>query len=90
MCINLNKDFDNITSEEIDTAKFLGQQINSNLNWKTGIEFVIFELSSLCFYMRTVTYITHENRYFACFHFMVSHGVIFWEHSMDSRNVFKV
>jgi hypothetical protein len=33
-CINLNRDSDNKTTEEVGTTEFLGQQIDNNLNWK--------------------------------------------------------
>jgi hypothetical protein len=33
-CINLNIGYDNKTVEEVLTAKFLGLQIDNNLNWK--------------------------------------------------------
>jgi hypothetical protein len=33
-CINLNIGYDNKTIEEVLTTKFLGLQIDNNLNWK--------------------------------------------------------
>jgi hypothetical protein len=37
-CVNLNMGFDDETIEEVETTKFLGLQIDSNLNWKTHIQ----------------------------------------------------
>jgi hypothetical protein len=54
MCINLNIGCDAKT-EGVGTTKFLGLQIDKNLNWKTHIEYIIPQLSSVCFAMTTVT-----------------------------------
>jgi hypothetical protein len=35
---NLNEDYDNKSIEEVETTKFLGLQINSDLNWKAHIQ----------------------------------------------------
>jgi hypothetical protein len=45
-CVNLNMGFDDKTIEEVETTKFLGLQIDSNLNWKTHIQYIIPKLSS--------------------------------------------
>jgi hypothetical protein len=47
--------FDDKTTEEVETTKFLGLQIDSNLNWKTYIQYIIPKLSSARFAMRPVT-----------------------------------
>jgi hypothetical protein len=36
-CVNINIAFDDKTIEEVQTTKFLGLQINNNLNWKKRI-----------------------------------------------------
>jgi hypothetical protein len=54
-CVNLNMGFDDKTIEEVETTKFLGLQIDSNLNWKTHIQYIIPKLSSACFAMSKVT-----------------------------------
>jgi hypothetical protein len=46
--------FDDKTIEEVETTKFIGLQIDSNLNWKTHIQYIIPKLSSAYFAM-TVT-----------------------------------
>jgi hypothetical protein len=53
--INFNIAYENKTVEEILRTKFLGLQIDNNLNWKKHIEYIIPKLSSTCFAMRTVT-----------------------------------
>jgi hypothetical protein len=92
--VNLNIEYDNKTIEEVETAKFLGLQIDNNLNWKTHIQYVIPKLSSACFTMRTVTSLmktgTSKLVYFAYFHSIMSYGIIFWGNSTDSKNVFYI
>jgi hypothetical protein len=36
--VNLNMGYDEKTIEEVETTKFLGLQVVSNLNWKTHIQ----------------------------------------------------
>jgi hypothetical protein len=40
-CANLNVEYDDKTNEEVETTKFLGLQINNNLNWKTCVQYII-------------------------------------------------
>jgi hypothetical protein len=54
-CVNLRKEYVDKTIEEVETTKFIGLQVDSNLNWKTHIQYIIPKLSSACFAMRTVT-----------------------------------
>lgn len=51
--INWNRGYDDKTIE-MDTTKFLGLQIYSNLNWKTHIQYTIPKLSSAYFAASTV------------------------------------
>jgi hypothetical protein len=53
-CSSLNIGFDNKLIEEAEANKFLGLQIDNNLNWKKHVEYIIPKLSSACFAMRTV------------------------------------
>jgi hypothetical protein len=93
-CFNLNIGYGNQTIGEIETTKFLGLQSDSNLNWKTHIQYIIPELSSACFAMRTVTTIrkleTLKSVYFAYIHSIMSYGIIFCENSTDSKKVFYI
>jgi hypothetical protein len=53
--INFNIGYDNKSTEEVLTSKFLGLQINSNLIWLKHTEYIIHKLSSACFATRAVT-----------------------------------
>jgi hypothetical protein len=54
-CVNLSIGYVDKTIEELETNKFLGLQIDNNLNWKTHTQYIIPKLSSACFAMRTIT-----------------------------------
>jgi hypothetical protein len=42
-CVNLNTGYDDKTIEEGITTKFLGLQIDSNLDWKAHIQYIILK-----------------------------------------------
>jgi hypothetical protein len=73
--INCNIGYGNKTTEEVLTTKFLGLQIDNNLNWKKHIEYIIPKLSSACFAIRTVTPVLKRDNlklvYFAYFHSII-------------------
>jgi hypothetical protein len=50
-CVNLSIRYVDKTTEEVETTKFLGLQVDSNLTWKTHIQYIIPKLSSACFAM---------------------------------------
>ena len=52
----LEVSFDNIVISEVSELKFLGIQIDSNLNWKSHVEYIIPKLSSAVFVIRNLSY----------------------------------
>jgi NADH:ubiquinone oxidoreductase subunit H len=81
--------YDNKTIEEAERTKFLCIQIDSNLNWKTLIQYVIPILSSACL---ADSYSTHETEtlalvHFAYFHSIMLYGIIFAGNSMDNKKI---
>jgi hypothetical protein len=54
-CVHLSFVYVNKTIEEVEATKFLGLQVDSNLNWKTYIQYIVAKLSSACFAMRNIT-----------------------------------
>jgi hypothetical protein len=91
-CVNITTGYDDKTIAEVETPKFLGLRINNTFNWKTHTECIIPQLSSACFVMWTVTSLmkmkTLKLVYFAYFHSTMSHRIIFWGNSTDSKKVF--
>jgi hypothetical protein len=91
-CFNLSIGYVDKTIEEVETTKFLGLQVDSNLNWKTHIQYITPKLSSAYFAMRTITSLMKTENlklvYFAYFHSIMSYGIIFWGNSTDCKKVF--
>jgi hypothetical protein len=54
-CVNLSIGYVDKATEEAETTKFFGLQVDNNLNWKTHIQYIIPKLSSACFVIRTIT-----------------------------------
>lgn len=54
-CVNLNIGFDDKTIQEVETTEFCGLQIDSNLNWKTHVQYISPKLSSAGVRTRKVT-----------------------------------
>jgi hypothetical protein len=90
-CVNLSIGCIDKTVEEVKTTKFLGLQIDNNLNWKTHIQYIIPKQSSACFAMRTITPLmkteTLKLVYFAHFHSIVSYGIIFWGTRQTGKSI---
>jgi hypothetical protein len=80
------------TIEEVETTKFLGIQVDNNLNWKTHIQYIIPKLSSACFAMKNITSLMKTENlklvYFPYFHSIMSYGIIIRGNSTDSKKYF--
>jgi hypothetical protein len=50
--LSLQMGCDKKTIKELLTTEFLGLKINSNLNWRKCIKYIIFKLSLACFAMQ--------------------------------------
>jgi len=77
--------------EVVVNLKFLGIQIDSQLNWKNHIDQIIPKLSVACYMVRQMYHIcsdTLRSIYFAYFHSIASSGIILWGNSTYSRKIF--
>lgn len=76
----------------VSSTKFLGLQIDNNLNWKKHINYIINKLSAACFSLRVlsplVSRTTLKQVYYAYFHSILTYGIMFWGNSVDSKKVF--
>jgi hypothetical protein len=90
-CVNLSIGYEAKTIE-VETTKFLGLQIDNNLNWKMSIQCIIPTLSSTCFATRTVTSLIKTEIlklvYFVYYNSIMSYGIISWGNSTDSKMYF--
>jgi hypothetical protein len=88
--INFNISYDNKTTEKVLTTKFLGLQLDNNLNWKKHTEYIYPKLSSGCFAIRAVIPLlkvdTVKLVYFAYFHSIMSYGVLGKFNRQQKRN----
>jgi hypothetical protein len=78
---------------EVETTKFLGLNIDINLNWKAYVQYIMPKLSSPCFCYDS--HITDENRNFKIsllcllsFYHVIGNN--FWGSSTDSKKVFYI
>jgi hypothetical protein len=85
--------FDNIVMNEVPEIKFLGIQIDK-LNWKSHVEYILPELSSAIFVIRSLPYFMSSETlkivYFSYFHSIIKYGIIFWGNSTNISRVFKL
>jgi len=75
--------------EDAVHLKFLGIQIDNHLNWKNHIDQIIPKLSAACCMVRQMYCFCNNDTlrsiYFAYFHSIASHGIIFWGNSFYSK-----
>jgi hypothetical protein len=86
--------FGNLLMNEVPVIKFLGIQIDKNLNWKSHMEYILPKLSSAIFVIRSLSYFmsteTLRMVYFSYFHSILKYGIIFWGNSTNNSRVFKL
>ena len=84
----------NLFINEVSVIKFLGLQIDKNLDWKTHIEYILPKLSSAIFVIRSLSYFMSKKIlrmvYFSYFHSILKYGIIFWGNSTNNVRVFKL
>ena len=92
--VPLTIEYKNILIEEVITTKFLGIHIDNNMNCKNHIEQIIPKLGSVCYTIRTIYNFLNSKAlrmvYFACFHYVITYGLIFWGNSTNIHRVLRV
>ena len=92
--INIKINCDNKLIKETRNTKFLGLDIDSFLSWKDHIEQLMFKLGRACSAIRYVKYMMSQDTlrtiYFIHFHSNLPYGIIFWDNSAYSSNIFKI
>jgi hypothetical protein len=90
----LEVSFDNIVMNEVPEIKFLGIQIDSKLNWKSHVEYILPKLSSAIFVIRSLSYFmsseTLQMVYFSYFRSIIKYGIIFWGNLTNISRLFKL
>lgn len=76
----------------VESSKFLGVHIDSNLKWADHILHLQKRLSSACFSLRIISSIcdidTAKTAYFSYFHSLLSYGIIFWGNQLKANKIF--
>ena len=77
-----------------DNTKFLGLELDKNVNWKNHIQKNLPELSSACYLIRRMCPSCNINTlkmiYFADFHSVMEFGIIFWGISVESKRMLRL
>jgi hypothetical protein len=80
--------------EETVHTKFLGLQIDNNINWKNPIEEMIPKLSGEYSAIRSMVHTSNINTLksinYAYFHSFVTYGIILWSNSSNSGRIIKM
>jgi hypothetical protein len=80
------------TIKEVTNTKFLGLELDKNINWKHHVAKVLPRLSRACYAVRAMYPFSSINMlkmiYFAYFRSIINYGIIFWGNSTESKKVF--
>lgn len=89
---NLNINVKNSKLEEVNSLKFLGVIIDTNLNWKSHIEYINKRISSYCYALSILKNLTSTNvaksAYYGHIFPLLTYGVIFWGNSVNVQDTF--
>lgn len=82
----------NNTITEVTNTKFLGLELDNNMNWKKHVLKILPKLSRACYAVRVMypfsSLSTLKMIYYAYFHTRIQYGIIFWGNSTESKKVF--
>ena len=76
----------------VNATKFLGIELDANINWKNHVIKLIPRLGSACYLIRKLhascSIDTLKLVYYAYFHSVMEYGVMLWGNSTDSKRIF--
>jgi hypothetical protein len=79
------------TIKEVTNIKFLGLELDNNINFKHHVAKILPKLSRACYAVRSTYPFSSINTlkmiYFAYFHLIINYGVVFWGNSTESKKV---
>jgi exonuclease III len=88
---NLQITYHNILLSSVNNIKFLGLQLDENINWEMHVQKILPKLCSACYLIRRMYPFFDINTlkmiYFAYFHSVMEFGIIFWGNSTESKKV---
>ena len=79
---------------ETNATNILGLHLDSQLSWKSHINYLLHKLSSVFYIMRRLSHLlniqTLRTVYFAHFHSLVNYRIIFWGNTSSMHKVFLI
>lgn len=76
----------------VDSVKYLGITISSDLRWQQHIDSISSRLSAVCYMVRRLQPIVEKDVlmkvYFGCFHSIMKYGIVFWGNSPMAQRIF--
>ena len=88
----LQVEYQNNLITGVNSTKFLGIELDTNISWKNHILKLIPKLSGVCYLIRTLysscSLQTLKLVYYAYFHSVMDYGIAFWGNSTDSKKIF--
>jgi hypothetical protein len=92
--VDLKISYNNKEINNASQTKFLGLIIDCTLSWKSHLYHLMYKLGMACYAIRAVKpYMSQESLraiYFSDFHFIMTCGIIFWQNSSISNNIFRL
>jgi hypothetical protein len=83
---------DNYLINEVTNIRFLGSELDNNMNWKNHVAKILPKLIRACYAVRAMYSFSSMNTlkmiYFAYFHSVINYGIIFWGNSSESNKIF--
>jgi hypothetical protein len=80
--------------DEVKSTKVLGMHTENDMNWKKHAEQILPKLSASCTLIKRLIHTLNPDIlrmvYFAYFHSVLQHGIIFLENSTHAHRVFKL
>jgi hypothetical protein len=88
----LNIQYDGLTFPQVEVIRFLGLQLDKQINWRNHLHCLLSKLSKACFVLRRLHYVLDIDAlklvYFAYFQSVVKYGIVFWGNSYNLKKVF--
>lgn len=89
---NIEIKVNDITLKQTDSSKFLGIQVDENLNWSQHIDIIHSKVSSACYAIRIIKdtsgFINAKTAYHAYLEAYLRYGITLWGNSSQSHRIF--
>jgi hypothetical protein len=88
----LNIQYEGLTFPQVEVIRFLGLQLDKQINWRNHLHCFLSKLSKACFVLRPLHYVLDiealKRVYFAYIQSVVKYGIVFWGNSYNLKQVF--